>query len=160
MWCSLSLSLSLSPSLSPPLSRSLPLPPPLPLPLSPCRDFGAIPGLINQLRNRNEPVQLCVLQALRNLSFGRANNENKLQIVGDAGLQEMMLLLKNSSNPTVRELITSVLWNLSSSEVSDEGWMEGERERDGQRDRQTVRDRERQRQRQTDRQTENQLERM
>ena len=62
-------------------------------------DFGAIPCLIHQLRNHSEQVQLCILQALRNLSFGRSNNEYKLQIVGDNGLQEMMLLLKNSSNP-------------------------------------------------------------
>ena len=84
-------------------------------------------------------MQVCVLQALRNLSFGRANNENKLQIVGNAGLQEMMVLLKNSSNPTVRELVTNVLWNLSSSEVSDEEERGTQRDGERKRERETER---------------------
>jgi hypothetical protein len=80
------------------------------------RQFGAIPALIGQLRNEDTKVLMPVLGALRNLSFGRSNDENKLMIVREQGLQELMLALKMSRITEVRELITSVLWNISSCE--------------------------------------------
>jgi len=43
-----------------------------------CREFGAIPVLINQLNYPEMKVQLAVLGALRNLSYGRLNDDNKV----------------------------------------------------------------------------------
>ena len=74
--------------------------------------------LVNQLRNPETKVQISVLGALRNLSFGRANDENKLEIAGEHGLAEVLLALKMSRVSEVRDLLTSLLWNLSSCEVS------------------------------------------
>ena len=45
------------------------------------RQFGTIPVLISQLCNPDTKVQIAVLVALRNLSYGEANEENKLQIM-------------------------------------------------------------------------------
>ena len=74
--------------------------------------------LVNQLRNPETKVQISVLGALRNLSFGRANDDNKLEIAGEHGLAEILLALKMSRVVEVRDLLTSLLWNLSSCEVS------------------------------------------
>ena len=46
-------------------------------------------------------MQIAVLGALRNLSYGRANEENKLQIAGEHGLPEIMLALQMSRVPEV-----------------------------------------------------------
>ena len=81
------------------------------------RQFGAIPVLVKQLRNMDTRAQIAVLGALRNLSFGRTNEQNKLEIAGEHGLAEILLALKKSRVAEVRELLTSVLWNLSSSQV-------------------------------------------
>ena len=58
------------------------------------RQYGAIPALIGQLRNEDTKVVMPVLGALRNLSFGRINDENKLMIVREQGLEELMVALK------------------------------------------------------------------
>lgn len=65
------------------------------------RQFGGIPALLNQVRNPNSRVQLAVLGALRNLSYGRANNESKIQIAHETGLPHIVYLLRNSSQPEV-----------------------------------------------------------
>ena len=61
-----------------------------------CRQYGAIPALIAQLRNEDTKVAMPVLGALRNLSFGRINDENKVMIVREQGLEELMRALKVS----------------------------------------------------------------
>ena len=48
------------------------------IPLTMYREFGAIPVLINQLNYPDLKVQLAVLGALRNLSYGRLNDDNKV----------------------------------------------------------------------------------
>ena len=45
---------------------------------------------------------MAMLGALRNLSYGRANVENKLQIASDAGLPELSLLLKTTRHSEVK----------------------------------------------------------
>ena len=65
------------------------------------RQFGAIPVLVSQLRNPDNKVQLSVLGALQNLSYGRSNEENRLEIAGEHGLSEIMLALKMSRVPEV-----------------------------------------------------------
>lgn len=80
------------------------------------RDQGAIPLLIGLLRHPERKVQLAVLGALRNLSFGRMNDTNKMTISQDHGLHELVYQLRSSRSTEVRELVTGVLWNLSSCE--------------------------------------------
>ena len=59
-----------------------------------------------------------VLGALRNLSFGRINDENKLMIVREHGLEELTLALKMSRimevccpDSSSRALLIRTLWN-------------------------------------------------
>ena len=75
--------------------------------------------LIGLLRHSERKVQLAVLGALRNLSFGRTNDTNKVTIAQDHGLLELIYQLRSSRSTEVRELVTGVLWNLSSCEVSE-----------------------------------------
>ena len=68
------------------------------------------------VRHSETKVQITALGALKNLSFGRNMNENRLLIGSDQGLNEIMATLKKSRVSEVRELLTGLLWNLSSSE--------------------------------------------
>lgn len=72
----------------------------------------------NQLQTQpSRDVQRNCLGALRNLSFGRQNDENKRAIKAANGIQALVSLLKFSLNDKeLKELITGILWNLSSSE--------------------------------------------
>lgn len=54
----------------------------------------------------------------RNLSYGRQNDENKRAIKNAGGIPYLMNLLRKSTDAEVKELVTGVLWNLSSCEVS------------------------------------------
>lgn len=87
---------------------------PLPPPHS---DHGAIPVLVSLIRYHDTRVQITVLGALKNLSFGRTMDDNKHTIASDNNLTEIMMALKNSRVAEVRELLTALLWNLSSCEA-------------------------------------------
>ena len=52
--------------------------------------------------------------ALRNLSYGRQNDENKRAIKNAGGVTALVRLLRKSADNEVKELVTGVLWNLSS----------------------------------------------
>ena len=65
------------------------------------RQYGAIPSLISQLRHPDFRVQLAVLGALRNMSYGRTSNESKVEIADDPGLGELTILLKITSHAEV-----------------------------------------------------------
>ena len=65
------------------------------------RQYGAIPSLVNQLRHPDFRVQLAVLGALRNMSYGRTNNDSKVEIADDPGLGELTILLKITSHAEV-----------------------------------------------------------
>jgi len=54
--------------------------------------------------------------ALRNLSYGKTNDDNKIDIRDKAGIPALIRLLKRTQDETVKESITAVLWNLSSCE--------------------------------------------
>lgn len=54
--------------------------------------------------------------ALRNLSYGKTNDENKIEIKDKCGIPALIRLLKRSQDESVKETITAVLWNLSSCE--------------------------------------------
>lgn len=53
----------------------------------------------------------------RNLSYGRQNDENKRIIKLSGGIPLLINLLRKSSDAEVKELVTGILWNLSSCEV-------------------------------------------
>lgn len=56
----------------------------------------------------------------RNLSYGRQNDENKRAIKDAGGLPNLIRLLKKTRDNEVKELVTGILWNLSSCEVRED----------------------------------------
>ncbi len=54
---------------------------------------------------------MAILGALRNLSYGRANVANKMQIANDAGLPELSLLLKTTRQSEVMYMYMYVHYN-------------------------------------------------
>lgn len=52
----------------------------------------------------------------RNLSYGRQNDENKRAIKNAGGIPLLINLLRKTADAEVKELVTGVLWNLSSCE--------------------------------------------
>jgi hypothetical protein len=51
---------------------------------------------------------------IRNLSYGRQNDENKRAIKAAGGTNALVRLLRKTADNDVKELVTGVLWNLSS----------------------------------------------
>lgn len=80
------------------------------------RLLGGIPVLIELLNRDMLEVQRNVCGALRNLSYGRKNDDNKRAIRDALGIQSLVQTLVNNPDNEIRELATSVLWNLSSCE--------------------------------------------
>lgn len=62
--------------------------------------------------------KILILLFCRNLSYGRQNDENKRAIKDAGGIPLLINLLHKSADAEVKELVTGVLWNLSSCEVS------------------------------------------
>ena len=54
------------------------------------------------------------LSPFRNLSYGRQNDENKRAIKVAGGTNALVRLLRKTGDNEVKELVTGVLWNLSS----------------------------------------------
>lgn len=52
----------------------------------------------------------------RNLSYGRQNDENKRALHKAGGIPSLVALLMRSPDPDIQELVTGVVWNLSSCE--------------------------------------------
>ncbi|XP_054279564.1 catenin delta-2 isoform X4 [Macrosteles quadrilineatus] len=80
------------------------------------RSLGGIPPLVKLLGHDSPDVYRNACGALRNLSYGRQNDENKRAIKNAGGIPLLMNLLKKPSDAEVKELVTGVLWNLSSCE--------------------------------------------
>lgn len=80
------------------------------------RLLGGISILIDLLNRDILEVQRNVCGALRNLSYGRKNDDNKRAIRDALGIQSLVRTLINNPDNEIRELATSVLWNLSSCE--------------------------------------------
>ncbi|KAG8184424.1 hypothetical protein JTE90_004592 [Oedothorax gibbosus] len=81
------------------------------------RALGGIPPLIQMLNHDiPEMAKRNALGALRNLSYGRQNDENKRAICQVDGIAALVRLLKKSSDNEIRELVSGILWNLSSCE--------------------------------------------
>lgn len=80
------------------------------------RNLGGIARLIGLLNSDFIDVYRNACGALRNLSYGKTNDENKLEIRDKCGIPALIKLLKRTQDESVKETITAVLWNLSSCE--------------------------------------------
>ncbi|XP_059491225.1 splicing regulator ARVCF isoform X4 [Neocloeon triangulifer] len=80
------------------------------------RALGGIPPLVKLLANESPDVYRNACGALRNLSYGRQNDENKRAIKNAGGVPHLMNLLRKAPDIECKELVTGVLWNLSSCE--------------------------------------------
>lgn len=80
------------------------------------RSLGGIPPLVQLLDNESPDVYRNACGALRNLSYGRQNDENKRAIKNAGGVPALISLLRKTSDAEIKELVTGVLWNLSSCE--------------------------------------------
>uniref|UniRef100_A0A1B0CSH1 Uncharacterized protein n=1 Tax=Lutzomyia longipalpis TaxID=7200 RepID=A0A1B0CSH1_LUTLO len=90
------------------------------------RTLGGIPPLVALLEHENGDVYRNACGALRNLSYGRQNDENKRAIKTAGGIGALIALLRRTNESEVKELVTGVIWNMSSCEdlkrsIIDEG---------------------------------------
>ena len=80
------------------------------------RALDGIGRLVHLLSSEDVGVARNACGALRNLSYGKTNDENKLEIAHRGGVPALVRLLKRTNDESVKESITAVLWNLSSCE--------------------------------------------
>lgn len=80
------------------------------------RTLGGIPPLVRLLSHETPEVYRNSCGALRNLSYGRQNDENKRAIKNAGGINSLITLLKRTNESEVKELVTGVIWNMSSCE--------------------------------------------
>ncbi|XP_076871651.1 plakophilin-4 isoform X3 [Brachyhypopomus gauderio] len=81
-----------------------------------CR-LGGIQHLVDLLDHKTLQVQRTACGALRNLVFGKATDDNKVCVRNAGGIPSLLRLLRKTSESDVRELVTGVLWNLSSCDA-------------------------------------------
>uniref|UniRef100_A0A8R1TVP6 Fibronectin type-III domain-containing protein n=1 Tax=Onchocerca volvulus TaxID=6282 RepID=A0A8R1TVP6_ONCVO len=78
------------------------------------RELGGIPKLVRLLSSDVPDIQKNVCGCLKNLSFGKENDENKRAINGAGGIVALAALLRQTHDAQVMEEVTATLWNLSS----------------------------------------------
>uniref|UniRef100_A0A665VZW1 Plakophilin 4 n=1 Tax=Echeneis naucrates TaxID=173247 RepID=A0A665VZW1_ECHNA len=81
-----------------------------------CR-LGGIKHLVDLLDNKVLEVQKNSCGALRNLVYGKAVDDNKIAVRNAGGIPALLRLLRKTVDAEVRELVTGVLWNLSSCDA-------------------------------------------
>ncbi|CAL8400777.1 unnamed protein product, partial [Gadus morhua 'NCC'] len=81
------------------------------------RRQGGIQLLVDLLDHRLGEVHRSACGALRNLVYGKANDENKVALKNCGGIPALVRLLRKTADVEVRELVTGVLWNLSSCDA-------------------------------------------
>ncbi|XP_042215983.1 uncharacterized protein LOC121862091 isoform X7 [Homarus americanus] len=80
------------------------------------RILGGIPPLVALLTHDLPELHRNACGALRNLSYGRQNDENKRAIKDAQGIPSLVRLLRKTPDNEIKELVTGILWNLSSCE--------------------------------------------
>uniref|UniRef100_A0A3Q1GKT3 Catenin delta 2 n=1 Tax=Acanthochromis polyacanthus TaxID=80966 RepID=A0A3Q1GKT3_9TELE len=81
------------------------------------RRQGGIQLLVDLLDHRMTEVHRSACGALRNLVYGKANDENKVTLKNCGGIPALVRLLRKTGDVEIRELVTGVLWNLSSCDA-------------------------------------------
>ncbi|XP_039613381.1 plakophilin-4 isoform X1 [Polypterus senegalus] len=81
-----------------------------------CR-LGGIKYLVDHLDHKVLEVQKNACGALRNLVYGKATDENKIAVRNAGGVPALLRLLRKTVDAEIRELVTGVLWNLSSCDA-------------------------------------------
>ncbi|XP_030629364.1 catenin delta-2b isoform X2 [Chanos chanos] len=81
------------------------------------RRQGGIQLLVDLLDHRMTDVHRSACGALRNLVYGKANDDNKIALKNCGGIPALVRLLRKTSDVEIRELLTGVLWNLSSCDA-------------------------------------------
>ncbi|XP_034042875.1 plakophilin-4-like isoform X2 [Thalassophryne amazonica] len=81
-----------------------------------CR-LGGIKHLVDLLDHKVLEVQRNACGALRNLVYGKAMDDNKIAVRNAGGIPALLRLLRKTVDVEVRELVTGVLWNLSSCDT-------------------------------------------
>ncbi|XP_028846516.1 plakophilin-4-like isoform X5 [Denticeps clupeoides] len=79
--------------------------------------LGGIKHLVDLLDHRVLEVQRNACGALRNLVYGKATDDNKIAVRNAGGIPALLRLLRKTVDAEVRELVTGVLWNLSSCDA-------------------------------------------
>lgn len=79
--------------------------------------LGGIQHLVDQLDHKVSEVQKSACGALRNLVYGKATDNNKVALRNCGGVPALLRLLRKTTDNEVRELVTGVLWNLSSCDA-------------------------------------------
>ncbi|XP_031710642.1 catenin delta-2b isoform X1 [Anarrhichthys ocellatus] len=81
------------------------------------RRQGGIQLLVDLLDHRMNDVHRSACGALRNLVYGKANDDNKIALKNCGGIPALVRLLRKTTDVEIRELLTGVLWNLSSCDA-------------------------------------------
>ncbi|XP_074918783.1 catenin delta-2 isoform X3 [Chelonoidis abingdonii] len=81
------------------------------------RRQGGIQLLVDLLDHRMTEVHRSACGALRNLVYGKANDDNKIALKTCGGIPALVRLLRKTTDLEIRELVTGVLWNLSSCDA-------------------------------------------
>uniref|UniRef100_A0A6Q2WXJ9 Catenin delta 2 n=1 Tax=Esox lucius TaxID=8010 RepID=A0A6Q2WXJ9_ESOLU len=81
------------------------------------RRQGGIQLLVDLLDHRMSEVHRSACGALRNLVYGKANDDNKIALKNCGGIPALVRLLRKTGDVEIRELVTGVLWNLSSCDA-------------------------------------------
>ncbi|XP_078084445.1 plakophilin-4 isoform X2 [Mustelus asterias] len=79
--------------------------------------LGGIKHLVDLLDHKVLEVHKNACGALRNLVYGRTTDENKIAVKNAGGIPALLRLLRKTVDAEMRELITGVLWNLSSCDA-------------------------------------------
>ncbi|CAF1295395.1 unnamed protein product [Rotaria sp. Silwood1] len=90
------------------------------------RSLNGIACLVALLQHEKPEIQKNACGALRNLCYGKRNDENKIELKNRGGIPALIHLLRRTPYEDVRESVTAVLWNASSSpqlkgQILDEG---------------------------------------
>ncbi|XP_043549740.1 plakophilin-4 isoform X3 [Chiloscyllium plagiosum] len=79
--------------------------------------LGGIKHLVDLLDHKVLEVHKNACGALRNLVYGKTTDENKIAVKNAGGIPALLRLLRKTVDAEMRELITGVLWNLSSCDA-------------------------------------------
>ncbi|CAI5447841.1 unnamed protein product [Caenorhabditis angaria] len=81
------------------------------------REYGGIPKLIALLKSDNPRIQKNACACLKNLSYGKENDANKMAVLESDGVKGLAEVLRKTHDSSVKDEATAALWNLSSADM-------------------------------------------